>query len=45
MSVPAQWFNKRRGLGLSLVSSGAGVGGVVLPFLVTEMNKKLDSGW
>ncbi|KAI9249252.1 major facilitator superfamily domain-containing protein [Phascolomyces articulosus] len=45
MSVPAQWFNKRRGLGLSMVSSGAGVGGVVLPFLVTEMNKKLDSGW
>ncbi|KAI8143758.1 major facilitator superfamily domain-containing protein [Fennellomyces sp. T-0311] len=45
MSVPAQWFNKRRGFGLSLVSSGAGVGGVVLPFLSTEINSKLGAGW
>ncbi|KAI9496816.1 hypothetical protein BDB00DRAFT_785259 [Zychaea mexicana] len=34
LSVPSQWFNKRRGLGLGIVTYGAGVGGVVLPFVI-----------
>lgn len=45
MSVPAQWFNKRRGLALGIVSSGAGIGGVVLPFVQTAVNNTLGIAW
>ncbi|KAI9488511.1 major facilitator superfamily domain-containing protein, partial [Zychaea mexicana] len=45
MSVPAQWFNRRRGLSLGVVSSGSGVGGLVLPFLMTVLNNKLGASW
>ncbi|KAI7882517.1 MFS general substrate transporter, partial [Lichtheimia hyalospora FSU 10163] len=45
MSVPAQWFNRRRGLALGIVSSGAGIGGVVLPFVQTAVNNTLGIAW
>ncbi|KAI9322316.1 major facilitator superfamily domain-containing protein [Dichotomocladium elegans] len=45
MNVPAQWFNRRRGLALGIVSSGAGVGGIVLPFVITEINNRLGIAW
>lgn len=45
MSVPAQWFSKRRGLALGIVSSGAGIGGVVLPFVQTAVNNTLGIAW
>ncbi|KAI9249258.1 major facilitator superfamily domain-containing protein [Phascolomyces articulosus] len=45
MTVPAQWFNKRRGLGLGVVTSGAGIGGVILPFIVTGLINRVGTAW
>ncbi|KAI7850208.1 major facilitator superfamily domain-containing protein [Circinella umbellata] len=45
MSAPPQWFNRRRGLSLGLVSSGTGVGGLVLPFVMTRLNNVLGASW
>ncbi|KAG2223273.1 hypothetical protein INT45_006999, partial [Circinella minor] len=45
MSVPAQWFNRRRGVGLGIVSSGSGFGGLILPFIMTGINDKLGASW
>ena len=45
MSVPPQWFNRRRGVGLGVVSSGSGFGGLVLPFIMTALNNRLGASW
>ncbi|KAI9498502.1 major facilitator superfamily domain-containing protein [Zychaea mexicana] len=45
LSAPPQWFNRRRGLSLGLVSSGTGVGGLVLPFVMTGLNNALGATW
>ncbi|KAI7849246.1 major facilitator superfamily domain-containing protein, partial [Circinella umbellata] len=45
MSVPAQWFNRRRGVGQGIVSSGSGFGGLILPFIMTGINNKLGASW
>ncbi|KAI8069173.1 major facilitator superfamily domain-containing protein [Gongronella butleri] len=45
MSIAPLWFNKRRGLALGVVTSGSGIGGLVLPFLMTAVNAKLGPGW
>ncbi|KAI9262356.1 major facilitator superfamily domain-containing protein [Phascolomyces articulosus] len=45
MNACPQWFDKKRGFALGLASSGSGVGGLVLPFILTPLNKSLGIGW
>ncbi|KAI9329949.1 major facilitator superfamily domain-containing protein [Pilaira anomala] len=45
MSIAPLWFNKRRGLALGLASGGSGMGGLVLPFVITPLNKNLGAAW
>ncbi|KAI8977306.1 major facilitator superfamily domain-containing protein [Mycotypha africana] len=45
MGVAPQWFTKRRGLALGIVASGSGIGGLVMPFVMTGINQTLGSGW
>ncbi|KAI9496815.1 major facilitator superfamily domain-containing protein [Zychaea mexicana] len=45
VSVPPQWFNRRRGLGLGIVTSGSGVGGVVLPFIISSLTNRVGIAW
>lgn len=45
MSIAPLWFNKRRGLALGLASGGSGIGGLVLPFVITPLNKNLGAAW
>ncbi|KAI9254636.1 major facilitator superfamily domain-containing protein [Phascolomyces articulosus] len=45
MAIPPQWFNRRRGLGLGIVTSGSGIGGVILPFIMTSLSKNLGIAW
>lgn len=45
MGVTPQWFNKRRGLAMGLASGGSGIGGLVLPFILTPINNSLGIGW
>ncbi|KAI8355610.1 major facilitator superfamily domain-containing protein [Choanephora cucurbitarum] len=45
MSTAPLWFNKRRGFALGLASGGSGLGGLVLPFIVTPINEKLGIAW
>ncbi|CDH49487.1 mfs transporter [Lichtheimia corymbifera JMRC:FSU:9682] len=45
MGILPQWFNKRRGLATGLASSGSGIGGLVLPFILTAVNDTLGIGW
>lgn len=45
MSVAPLWFNKRRGMALGVVASGSGIGGLVIPFIMTPINDKLGPAW
>ncbi|KAI8143757.1 major facilitator superfamily domain-containing protein [Fennellomyces sp. T-0311] len=45
LMVPAQWFNRRRGFAMGCVTCGSGIGGVVLPFLMTELNTRYGIAW
>lgn len=45
MGILPQWFTKRRGLATGLASSGSGIGGLVLPFILTAVNNTLGIGW
>lgn len=45
MGVAPLWFNKRRGFALGLASGGSGIGGLVLPFIITPLNDKLGIAW
>jgi MFS family permease len=45
MSVTPQWFTKHRGTALGIVASGSGVGGLIVPFIVTPLNRNLGSAW
>jgi MFS family permease len=45
MAVTPQWFTKNRGLALGIVAGGSGMGGLILPFIITPINRELGSGW
>lgn len=45
MGVAPQWFTKRRGLALGLIASGSGIGGLIIPFIMTSINVSLGPGW
>ncbi|KAI9261550.1 major facilitator superfamily domain-containing protein [Phascolomyces articulosus] len=45
MSVAPQYFNRRRGFALGLIASGSGIGGLIMPFIMTPINKSLGGGW
>ncbi|KAI8066797.1 major facilitator superfamily domain-containing protein [Gongronella butleri] len=44
MAISPQWF-RRRGLALGVMVSGSGVGGLVMPFIMTELNETLGGAW
>ncbi|KAI8092883.1 major facilitator superfamily domain-containing protein [Halteromyces radiatus] len=45
MSLSPQWFNKRRGFAMGVMVSGSGVGGLIMPFLMNELNENLGGAW
>ncbi|KAI9263146.1 major facilitator superfamily domain-containing protein [Phascolomyces articulosus] len=45
MAVVPQYFEKRRAVALGIVSSGSGIGGLIVPFVMTPINRSLGSGW
>ncbi|KAI7903125.1 major facilitator superfamily domain-containing protein [Cokeromyces recurvatus] len=45
MSVAPQWFTRRRGLALGMIASGSGIGGLIIPFIMTSINSSLGSSW
>ncbi|KAI9486309.1 MAG: major facilitator superfamily domain-containing protein [Benjaminiella poitrasii] len=45
MGTAPLWFNKKRGLALGLASSGSGIGGLVLPFVINALNIHLGIAW
>ncbi|OBZ84482.1 putative transporter ESBP6 [Choanephora cucurbitarum] len=45
MTVTPQWFTKNRGIALGIVAGGSGMGGLILPFIVTHLNLTLGPGW
>jgi MFS family permease len=45
MAVTPQWFTKNRGIALGIVAGGSGIGGLVLPLIVTPINESLGYAW
>ncbi|KAG1004941.1 hypothetical protein G6F27_009683 [Rhizopus arrhizus] len=45
MSISPQWFIKRRGLAMGIMVSGSGVGGLIMPFIMTHLNESLGGAW
>ncbi|KAI8096594.1 major facilitator superfamily domain-containing protein [Halteromyces radiatus] len=45
MSTVPQWFKKREGIALGIVSSGSCIGGLVMPFIITPLNRSLGVSW
>ncbi|GAN09958.1 conserved hypothetical protein [Mucor ambiguus] len=45
MSCSPQWFSKRRGLALGIIASGSGIGGLIIPFVMTPINRSLGHAW
>ncbi|KAI7902572.1 major facilitator superfamily domain-containing protein [Cokeromyces recurvatus] len=45
MSISPQWFIKRRGLAMGIMVSGSGVGGLIMPFVMTALNESLGGAW
>ncbi|KAI8340785.1 major facilitator superfamily domain-containing protein, partial [Chlamydoabsidia padenii] len=45
MSLSPQWFNKRRGFAMGVMVSGSGIGGLIMPFLMNELNENLGGAW
>jgi hypothetical protein len=45
MSISPQWFVKRQGLAMGIMSSGSGIGGLIMPFIMTELNESLGGAW
>ncbi|KAI7877408.1 MFS general substrate transporter [Lichtheimia hyalospora FSU 10163] len=45
MRVTPQWFRKRRSTAMAMIASSTGVGGLVIPFIMTGVNQKLGASW
>ncbi|KAI8087855.1 major facilitator superfamily domain-containing protein [Gilbertella persicaria] len=45
MSISPQWFVKRRGFAMGVMVSGSGVGGLIMPFVMTSLNESLGGAW
>lgn len=41
----SEWFDKRRGLALGLVVSGASAGGILWPIVLNQMFLRIGAGW
>jgi MFS family permease len=45
MSISPQWFVKRRGFAMGVMVSGSGIGGLIMPFVMTHLNESLGGAW
>lgn len=45
MGVAPQWFTKRRGLALGIITSGSGIGGLAIPFIMNASNQSIGANW
>ncbi|KAI9029021.1 major facilitator superfamily domain-containing protein [Phycomyces nitens] len=45
MGIAPQYFTRRRGVALGMIASGSGIGGIVIPFIMTGVNTNLGPGW
>ncbi|KAI7864430.1 major facilitator superfamily domain-containing protein [Spinellus fusiger] len=45
MAVAPQYFTRRRGVAIGLITSGSGIGGVIIPFIMTPINASLGYPW
>ncbi|KAI7904339.1 major facilitator superfamily domain-containing protein [Cokeromyces recurvatus] len=45
MAVTPQWFTKNRGIALGIVAGGSGIGGLVMPLIITPINRNLGPSW
>lgn len=45
MAVTPQWFTKNRGIALGIVAGGSGIGGLIVPFIMTPLNRHFGHGW
>ncbi|KAH0837430.1 Major Facilitator Superfamily protein [Fonsecaea pedrosoi] len=45
VALPSTWFHKRRGLAVGIVSSGASLGGIVIPIGLRHSISSVGFGW
>jgi hypothetical protein len=45
VSIPSQWFDKRRGLATGIAVSGSGVGGLLLSIATAQLLNSVGLGW
>jgi MFS family permease len=45
MGIAPQWFEKRRGLALGVATSGSGIGGLIMPFIMSPILENLGAPW
>ncbi|KAI8348453.1 major facilitator superfamily domain-containing protein [Choanephora cucurbitarum] len=45
MSISPQWFNKKRAFAVGIMVSGSGIGGLLMPFVITFLNESLGITW
>ncbi|KAG2220502.1 hypothetical protein INT45_000913 [Circinella minor] len=43
--VAPQYFERRRGVALGCITSGAGIGGILVPLIMNAINSSLGSAW
>jgi MFS family permease len=45
MAIAPHWFTHKRGLAMGILGGGSAAGGLIIPFLMTTLNKKLGHSW
>ncbi|KAL3263849.1 hypothetical protein ABHI18_001392 [Aspergillus niger] len=45
LSVMPNWFNKRCGLAYGIISTSAGIAGIILPIMINRLIPKVGFGW